>query len=107
MIETDGDRVRGVVEWKYWKDFSPERLSGLRYCNAGVYAARRMTLLRYMDRMAERPHEVRKLCNGDWLTIKEYFLTDLAEMMNCDGLPVAMTLPPKKRRWGWTRPNLL
>ncbi len=107
MIETDGDRVRGVVEWKYWKDFSPERLSGLRYCNAGVYAARRMTLLRYMDRMAERPHEVRKLCNGDWLTIKEYFLTDLAEMMNCDGLPVAMTPTSEEEAMGVDSPESL
>jgi bifunctional N-acetylglucosamine-1-phosphate-uridyltransferase/glucosamine-1-phosphate-acetyltransferase GlmU-like protein len=107
MIETDGERVRGIVEWKYWKDFPPERQSGLRYCNAGVYAARRTTLLRYMDKMAERPHEVRKLLNGDWVTIKEYFLTDLAEMMNRDGLPVAMTPVPEEEATGVDSPESL
>ncbi len=107
MIETDGERVKGIVEWKYWKDFPLERQSGLKYCNAGVYAARRTTLLRYMVRMAERPHEVRKLRDGAWLTIKEYFLTDLAEMMNGDGLLVAMTSVPQEEATGVDSPESL
>ena len=90
MIETQGGRITGIVEWKYWKDFPLERQARLRYCNAGVYAAGKTRLLRCMDRMEKRPHEVRKQQNGEWITIREYFLTDLAEMMNEDGLLVGM-----------------
>ncbi len=82
MIEMEGGRVIRIVEWKYWKDFPLDRQSRLRYCNAGVYAAMKTTLLSYMDRMEKRPHEVRKQQNGEWLAMKEYFLTDLAEMMS-------------------------
>jgi len=96
MIEMEGEQVTGIVEWKYWKDFPLERQSRLRYCNAGVYAAGKTTLLSYMDRMQKRPHDVRKQQNGQWITIKEYFLTDLAEMMNEDGLLVGMTPAPEE-----------
>ncbi|HIJ69523.1 MAG TPA: NTP transferase domain-containing protein, partial [Deltaproteobacteria bacterium] len=96
MIEMEGQRVTRIVEWKYWKDFPLERQSRLRYCNAGVYAAGKTTLLRYLDQMEKRPHDVRKQQNGQWITIKEYFLTDLAEMMNEDGLLVGMTPTPEE-----------
>jgi bifunctional N-acetylglucosamine-1-phosphate-uridyltransferase/glucosamine-1-phosphate-acetyltransferase GlmU-like protein len=91
MIEMEGQQVTRIVEWKYWKDFPLERQSRLRYCNAGVYAAGKATLLSYLDQMEKRPHDVRKHQNGQWFAIKEYFLTDLAEMMNEDGLLVGMT----------------
>jgi len=107
MIETDGERVTGVVEWKYWKDFPPEKRSMLRYCNAGVYAARKTSLLIYMARMAGRPHEVGKLINGEWITVKEYFLTDLAEMMNRDGLLVGMSCAPEEETIGVDSPESL
>jgi len=82
MIEMEGRRVTGIVEWKYWKDFPLDRQNRLRYCNAGVYAATKATLLSYMDQMEKRPHDVIKQHDGEWLTIKEYFLTDIAEMMS-------------------------
>jgi bifunctional UDP-N-acetylglucosamine pyrophosphorylase/glucosamine-1-phosphate N-acetyltransferase len=107
MIETDGERVTEIVEWKYWKDFPAERQRRLKYCNAGVYAVRKAPLLTYMDRMARRPHEVRKLVNGEWVTIKEYFLTDLAEMMNGDGLLVGMTSAPAQEAIGVDSPESL
>jgi bifunctional N-acetylglucosamine-1-phosphate-uridyltransferase/glucosamine-1-phosphate-acetyltransferase GlmU-like protein len=107
MIETEGDRVARIVEWKYWKDFPPERQDRLKFCNAGVYAAWKATLLTYMTRMADRPHEVRKLQNGEWRTIKEYFLTDIAEMMNRDGLPVGMTSAPEEETIGVDSPESL
>jgi bifunctional UDP-N-acetylglucosamine pyrophosphorylase / glucosamine-1-phosphate N-acetyltransferase len=100
MIEMEGQRVARIVEWKYWKDFPLERQSRLRYCNAGVYAAGKTTLLNYMDRMENRPHDVRKQQNGQWSTIKEYFLTDLAEMINEDGLLVGMTPAPEEEVTG-------
>ena len=107
MIEMEGERITGIVEWKYWKDFQAERQSRLRYGNAGVYAARKTTLLRYMDRMENKPHEVKKQQNGQWLIIKEYFLTDLAEMMNEDGLAVGMTLAPEEEVTGVDTPESL
>jgi len=107
MIEMEGGRITGIVEWKYWKDFPVERQSRLRYCNAGVYAAGKTALLRYMDRMEKKPHEVRKQQNGQWLTTEEYFLTDLAEMMNEDGLPVGMTPAPEEEVTGVDTPESL
>lgn len=107
MLETDGERVMEIVEWKYWKDYSAERQSRLKYCNAGVYAARKPALLKYMDLMARRPHEVRKQVNGQWVTIEEYFLTDLAELMNRDGLLVGMTSAPARETMGVDSPESL
>jgi bifunctional N-acetylglucosamine-1-phosphate-uridyltransferase/glucosamine-1-phosphate-acetyltransferase GlmU-like protein len=107
MMEIEGDRVTGIVEWKYWKDFPEERRRKLKYCNAGVYAAHRKVLLTYTNRMEKRPHEVRKQQDGCWVTIKEYFLTDMAEMMNEDGLPVGMTSAPEEEVIGVDTPESL
>lgn len=90
MIEMEGEQVARIVEWKYWSQFPAERQEKLRYCNAGVYAAGRNVLLRYMDAVENRPHEVRKERDGQWITVREYFLTDLAELMHEDGLTVGM-----------------
>ncbi len=105
MLEMDGEQVTGIVEWKYWKDFSPERRSRLRYCNAGVYASAKPTLLKYMDRM--EPHKVEKQRNGEWVVIYEYFLTDIAGMMNRDGLLVGMTPAPEEEVAGVDTPESL
>lgn len=107
MIETEGERIAGIVEWKYWKDFPPERRNRLRYCNAGVYAAQRSVLLGYMDRMEKKPHEVKKQRDGQLVTIKEYFLTDLVEMMNEDGLLVGMVCAPEEEVTGVDTPESL
>src|SRR5208337_5053800 len=107
MIEMEGQQVTRIVEWKYWKDFPSERQTRLRYCNAGVYAAGKATLLRYLDQMEKRPHDVRKQQNGQWFTIKEYFLTDLAEMMNEDGLPAGMTPAAEEEVTGVDTPESL
>ena len=107
LIETDGERVIKVIEWKYWKDFSARRQGRLRFCNAGVYAVRKQALLTYMERMAAKPHEVRKLVNGEWVAINEYFITDIAEMMNADGLQVGMTSAPEQETIGVDSPESL
>jgi bifunctional UDP-N-acetylglucosamine pyrophosphorylase/glucosamine-1-phosphate N-acetyltransferase len=107
MIETEGERITGIVEWKYWKDFPPERQDRLKYCNAGVYAARRSVLAGYLDRMEARPHEVKKQRDGQWISIKEYFLTDLIEMMNEDGLPPGMVCAPQEEVTGVDTPESL
>lgn len=107
IIEMDGERITGIVEWKYWKHFPQERLDRLKYCNAGVYAANRNVLLAYLDRLEQRPHEVKKQRNGEMITIKEYFLTDLAEMINDDGLPLGMVCAPANEVTGVDTPESL
>jgi bifunctional UDP-N-acetylglucosamine pyrophosphorylase/glucosamine-1-phosphate N-acetyltransferase len=88
----EGDRVRRVVEWKYWRDFPPEKLSALRFCNAGVYAAKRSVLLRTMALLAERPHRVEKRLGGELVSFDEYFITDLVELMAGGGMRVGATV---------------
>ncbi len=107
MIQIEGERISGIVEWKYWKDFPAHRQENLRFCNAGVYAANRNVLLRYMDRMEERPHEVEKERNGAWITIKEYFLTDMVAMMSEDGLAPGMVLAREEEVTGVDTPQSL
>ncbi len=107
MLEIEGGRVSRIVEWKYWKDFSPERQRNLRYCNAGVYAARRTVLLEYMDELQNRPHEVRKTREGKEVSIREYFLTDLVEMMYGRGLKVGMISVPGQEVIGVDTPESL
>ncbi len=107
MIEMEGEKIAGIVEWKYWKDYPELRQARLRYCNAGVYAAKRPLLLAYMDRMEERPHEVKKQRNDTWIVVKEYFLTDLVAMMTADGLPVGMVCARQEEVMGVDTPDCL
>ncbi len=107
MLEMDGERVLRIVEWKYWHTYSPAQKAGLRFCNAGVYAARRSTLLTYLDRLAHQPHVVQKQQGDEWVTIKEYFLTDLVELMSTDGLPVGWVLAPEDEVTGVDTPEAL
>ncbi|MGC9195883.1 MAG: NTP transferase domain-containing protein [Syntrophobacteraceae bacterium] len=107
MIEMEGEKIAGIVEWKYWKDYPLQRQARLRFCNAGVYAAKRTLLLAYMDRMEERPHEVKKQRDNAWIVVKEYFLTDLVAMMTADGLPVAMVCARQEEVMGVDTPDCL
>jgi len=88
ILEIDGDLVRRIVEWKYWKNFSKQRQEKLRICNSGIYAARRDDLLTHLSTLCTRPHKVQKEVDGKALEIEEYFLTDLVEIMNENGLRV-------------------
>ena len=107
MLEMDGERVLGIVEWKYWHAYAPAELARLRFCNAGVYAAQRSILLKYLDRLAHQPHLVQKHQGDQWVTIKEYFLTDLIEFMSGDGLPVGWVLAPEEEVIGVDTPEAL
>ncbi len=107
MLEMDRERVLRIVEWKYWHTYSPERQAGLRFCNAGVYAAQRAVLVDYLDRLAAQPHHVRKQLGGDWVTVEEYFLTDLVELMSSDGLPVGWVPVPEEEVTGVDTPEAL
>lgn len=74
-------RVKDIVEWKYWKDFDPEKQKDLELCNAGVYAFKRDILLQILPDLAKKPHLVHKTINGQTITLKELFLTDIVALM--------------------------
>ena len=92
VLETDGDQVKKITEWKYWKKYPEERQLNLQICNSGIYAANKKDLLRYLPLLASRPHLVRKEVNGRLNNVKEYFITDIIEYMHDDGLSVGYTL---------------
>ncbi len=107
MLEMEGDRPLRIVEWKYWKDWEPERQKRLEGCNAGVYAVRRKALLPYLDRMAARPHLVQKQKGAQWVTIEEYFLTDVLEWMAEDGLSIGVLYASEEEVMGVDSPEAL
>jgi bifunctional UDP-N-acetylglucosamine pyrophosphorylase / glucosamine-1-phosphate N-acetyltransferase len=107
LIEMDGARVLRIVEWKYWSAYPPERQESLRFCNAGVYAVRRHSLLKYLGRLSSQPHRVRKQRGDAWVTIEEYFLTDLVEMMGGDGLPIGLVVVEADEVVGVDTPDAL
>ena len=88
VLEIKSKGVERITEWKYWKDYSPARQAALSICNAGIYAARRETLQRYLPILASRPQIVHKEIDGQMAAIEEFFITDLIEFMVRDGLEV-------------------
>ena len=92
VFEIEGDRVRRITEWKYWREYPAERRAALDVCNAGIYAARREVLVAYLSVLESRPQSVQKERGGRMTTIHEYFLTDIVEYMNADGLSVSFVL---------------
>jgi len=106
-VEMDGDRAVRIVEWEYWRSFSPEEQARLKYCNAGVYAARRNELLKYLGLLAARPHTVRKEKEGKWVEIQEYFLPDLVALMSGDGLSAGVAAASEEEVSGVDTPEAL
>ena len=88
LLEIEGNRVRRIIEWNTWKEFSEEEQERYRICNSGIYAINKKTLLDYIPVLSSRPHIVKKERDGVRTNIKEYFLTDLVEYMHDDGLSV-------------------
>lgn len=107
LLELADGRVTGIVEWKYWRSYPPERQRELRFCNAGVYAAERLTLLEYMARLANKPHVVQKQWDDRQVAIEEFFLTDMVELMSQDGLAVGMVLADEEEVMGVDTPQAL
>jgi bifunctional UDP-N-acetylglucosamine pyrophosphorylase/glucosamine-1-phosphate N-acetyltransferase len=107
MLETEGDRVLRITEWKYWSQYSAERQRAMQWCNAGVYAARRPVLLSCLKRLAGRPHRVQKQQGGQWVTIEEFFLTDIVELMNANGGSVGFSLAAEDEVMGVDTPEVL
>jgi len=92
VLETYGNQVEKITEWKYWKKYPEKRQQELQICNSGIYAAKKEVLLRYLPVLASRPHLVEKEVNGRLSNVKEYFITDLIEYMHDDGLSVGYIL---------------
>ncbi len=92
LIEIKNQRVRRIVEWKYWKRFAPEAQAALTVCNAGIYAVRKEVLDRYFAVLANRPQIVHKVIDGCLTSLEEYFLTDLVEYMVMDSRSVGCIL---------------
>ena len=107
MLETRGDQVERITEWKYWREYPEERRSRLRWCNAGVYAARRLSLCQYLERLAKHPHHVQKQRGDQWITVEEFFLTDLVELLGSDGLGVGFVVAAEEEVMGVDTPETL
>ena len=107
MLETADAQVLRITEWKYWRDYPAERQAQLRWSNAGVYAARRQALLQLLERLAQRPHHVEKQRGKELVTIDEYFLTDLVELMSGAGLGVGFVVATEEEVMGVDTPEAL
>jgi bifunctional UDP-N-acetylglucosamine pyrophosphorylase/glucosamine-1-phosphate N-acetyltransferase len=92
VLEIDRDRVTRITEWKYWKDYPPEKQARLRICNSGIYAANRAHLMPYLELLASRPHRVHKVIDGEPREVEEFFITDLVHFLAKDGHHVAFEL---------------
>ena len=92
VLETQGDLVQKIIEWKYWKDYSAEKQANLTICNSGIYAAKKDILIKYLPVMASRPQIVYKEINGETTPIEEFFITDLVEYLMDDGKSVGYIL---------------
>jgi bifunctional UDP-N-acetylglucosamine pyrophosphorylase/glucosamine-1-phosphate N-acetyltransferase len=87
-LEIRDRKVIKITEWQYWKDYPDELRNGLRLFNAGIYAAKTAVLRKYLETLESNPHVVTKSRNGQMVAIEEFFITDLIEFLNKDGLPV-------------------
>jgi bifunctional UDP-N-acetylglucosamine pyrophosphorylase/glucosamine-1-phosphate N-acetyltransferase len=88
VLEIENGQVQKITEWKYWRDYPEKKKAELTICNAGIYAARREELLRYLTVLEMRPQIVYKERDGQMVPIQEYFFTDIVEYMTTDGLKV-------------------
>ncbi len=85
VLEIQGDRVRKIIEWKYWRNFPSEKQGYLSICNSGIYAAKQKSLLRSLSVLASQPHVVQKEVDGVLREQEEFFITDLVEHMSSEG----------------------
>jgi bifunctional N-acetylglucosamine-1-phosphate-uridyltransferase/glucosamine-1-phosphate-acetyltransferase GlmU-like protein len=54
--------------------------------NGGIYAVKKDVLVKYLELLSARPHIVIKEREGKQVEVREYFITDMVEMMFNDGL---------------------
>jgi bifunctional UDP-N-acetylglucosamine pyrophosphorylase/glucosamine-1-phosphate N-acetyltransferase len=92
VLEIEGFNVKRIIEWKYWKTYPAEKQSQLPICNSGIYAARKDDLIQYLGVLERRPHTVKKRRRGRLVEVEEFFITDLVELMQDDGLKTGYAL---------------
>ncbi len=92
LLEIEGDAVKRITEWRYWREYPLEKQDRFEVFNTGIYAARRQPLLSYIGQLEKRPHRVQKERGGRMMAVEEYFITDLVELMTNDGLTVGFTV---------------
>ena len=92
VLEIHGNLVTKITEWKYWSAFSRQRQDELDICNSGIYAARKQDLIQVIKRLEKRPHRVLKERGHRMVEVEEYFITDMVELMNAEGLKVGCVL---------------
>ena len=80
--------VKKIIEWEYWNQFPAAEQEKQKICNGGIYAIKKDVLLKYLELLSTKPHLVIKERNGKKVEIKEYFITDMIEMMHEDGLVI-------------------
>jgi len=86
VLDTDGSNVKKIIEWEYWNTYPDDEQKRLNICNGGIYAIKRDALLKYLKLLSAQPHIVIKERDSKKVEIKEYFITDMVEMMYNDGL---------------------
>jgi bifunctional UDP-N-acetylglucosamine pyrophosphorylase / glucosamine-1-phosphate N-acetyltransferase len=91
-LEIQNQKVKRIIEWKYWHTLPQAEQALLDLFNAGIYAARREELLKCMPRLAGRPHTVLKERGGKQVRLEEFFITDLVEIMEEDRRPVGFVV---------------
>jgi bifunctional UDP-N-acetylglucosamine pyrophosphorylase / glucosamine-1-phosphate N-acetyltransferase len=91
-LDIQDQKVRKIIEWKYWHTLPQKKQALLGHFNAGIYAARREDLLKYIPRLTSRPHTVIKERKGKQVKLEEFFITDLVEIMEKDRCPVGFAL---------------
>jgi len=97
LLEIEGDEVKRITEWRYWREYPLERQVGFEVFNAGIYAAKRPPLLSYMRELEKMPHLIQKERRGRMVMVEEYFITDLVELMANDGLAVGCTMTEQEQ----------
>jgi bifunctional UDP-N-acetylglucosamine pyrophosphorylase / glucosamine-1-phosphate N-acetyltransferase len=91
-LDIQDQRIKRIIEWKYWHTLPQEKQAFLDLFNSGIYAARREELLKYIPRLASKPHTVLKERNGKQVKLEEFFITDLVEIMVKDRRPVGFAV---------------
>ena len=92
MLELDGNHVKRIIEWKYWKEDEDDEEPGSGICNAGIFAVRKVDLLRFLPKLKNKPHTVLKERDGNMVKVEEFFITDLVELIYEDNQNVGYVI---------------
>ena len=104
---TEGDRVKAIIEWKYWRELEAKGKKVPELCNAGIYAFQRESLLKFLPLLSQKPHTVQKNINGKPVTFEEFFLTDIVEIMDQQGLRISFIEASEEEVLGVDTPEQL